>query len=63
MMRNLVPKKNPLFTPLKRGRKALEPRRNYNCPQYEECLDEAANLDRDLVCRCCPREPMESNLD
>lgn len=34
-------------------------KRKYNCLNYPECLDEAAKLDLDLICKECKKEKKE----
>ena len=45
--------KKPVFLTLSNDSKLMEIRRNYLCPEYEECLDQAAYADFDLDCSVC----------
>jgi hypothetical protein len=50
---------------LKRNSKELVIRRNFLCPEYEGCLDQAARADHDLDCRGCAlkgEKPMDADL-
>jgi hypothetical protein len=46
-------KKKPVFLCLSGSSKDEEIRRNYLCPEYDECLDQAAYNDSDLDCTWC----------
>jgi hypothetical protein len=45
--------KKPVFLSLSNASKDTAVRRNYLCPEYEECLDYAALFDLDLDCNNC----------
>jgi len=45
--------KNPVFLVLGGGPKGIPIRRNFLCPEYEKCLDQAAYGNFDLVCSEC----------
>jgi hypothetical protein len=45
--------KKPVFPSLSSASKDMVIRRNYLCPEYEKCLDQAAYGNFDLVCSEC----------
>jgi hypothetical protein len=45
--------KKPVYLSLSSGSNDTEIRRNYLCPEYEECLDYTALFDLDLDCNNC----------
>jgi len=51
--------KKPIFLSLGKPSCDMPIKRNYRCPDYEECLDKAAYADLDLDCSLCRREEWE----
>ena len=46
--------KKPIFSPACRTTSDNDVQRNYLCPCYDACLDQAAYADLMLSCRMCP---------
>ena len=46
--------KNPTLIELSKRSDRLQIERNFECPEYDDCLTHAAFRDLDLLCRDCP---------
>jgi hypothetical protein len=53
--------KNPTLIKLRKLSDVPQTRRNFECPEYNDCLTDAAFQDLDLHCHDCPLRSMKQN--
>ena len=54
--------KNPSFIDLEKLRDDPQIHRNFLCPEYDDCLTDAAFQDLDLHCLECPLKETKENI-
>jgi hypothetical protein len=55
--------KNPMFIDVEKMCDNPQVHRNFHCPEYNDCLTDAAFQDLDLHCLECPLKETKENID